>query len=292
MDLLAGYGAFHWVATWANPGLDAFFRIVTDLGSHTLYYFVCAPLFWVVDRRQASVLFLLIMVSAYVNTAVKLGFNTPRPNPALARVIDLRPLQEHSASFPSGHTQGAVVFWGFVALWIARRWVSVLCALMIVLISFSRIYLGAHFPIDVLGGLILGAATMWIAPRPLLQLAERNFEGTAQFVGAALLASLAATVLSRDPSLAMLSGCLLGFFLATVWLPQPAAVRASTPQRVAAAGVGVLILAPVAGIIAKLAAQPLALFVAISLLWVVTLWVYPHALARILPAPAAAFESE
>lgn len=288
MEFLSGYGAFQWVATWATPGLDTFFRVVTDMGSHTLYYLVCAPLFWVVDRRRASVLFLLIMVSAYVNTAAKLGFDTPRPDPALARVIDLRPFQAHNPSFPSGHTQGAVVFWSFIALWVARRWVSALCVLMIALISFSRIYLAAHFPIDVIGGLILGATILLIAPRQLARWADRDFEASTALIAVALLVSLAATLLSGDPSLALLSGCFLGFFLGTVWLPQPVLGWGSMAQRVTAVVVGFVIFAPIAGFLEKLTDRPLALFLAVSALWVSTLWAYPYALARILPAPATA----
>jgi len=284
MDFLTGYSAFHWVATWANPGFDVFFRIITDLGSHALYYLVCAPLFWVVDRRQASLLFLLVLISAYLNTVVKLGFATPRPDPALARVMDLRPFEAKNPSFPSGHTQGAVVFWAFLAVWVARRWMSAVAFVMVSLVAFSRVYLGAHFPIDIVGGVILGIGTLVVVAPLLRSWVERDLIANPTIVGPLLVSALAATLLTNDPSLAMLSGCLLGFVVATVWLPQPPPLGGNTRQRTLAALVGVLIMAPCAAAIETAHGNALLLLAAVTFLWIVALWVYPHALSRFLAA--------
>src|SRR6266852_709058 len=168
MEVLTGYAVFHWIATWANPFCDVVFQIATNLGDHTFYYLAIVPLFWVVDRRRACILLLLLLASGYVNTLAKLFVHTARPDPQLTRVLDFRPYQSGSTAFPSGHAQGAVVFWGYVAGWVGRRWFSLLAAVLVLLIAFSRLYLGVHFPIDVVGGLVLGGGLLIGVP-PLLE---------------------------------------------------------------------------------------------------------------------------
>ncbi len=290
MDFLTGYAAFHWVATWAHPSLDVFFRIITDLGSHVLYFVVCAPLFWVVDRRRASVLFLLVLFSAYINTFAKLGFGTPRPDPALARVVDLREFQAHSPSFPSGHTQGAIVFWYFVAAWAGRRWVSLLAIAMMILVGFSRIYLGAHFPIDVLGGFVLALLSLrWLWP-PLHRWVDNDLSSNVLWLMPAVIVAVAAALLTHDSSLALLGGCLLGFVASTVWLPPAPEIAASSQQRALAVALGIVVLAPVATLIQQARGNALLLLVSVAAMWVLSLWLYPHVLARFLSSQAAGTE--
>jgi len=288
MDLLTGYAAFDWVATWANPTLDVIFRIITDLGSHALYFVVCAPLFWVVDRRRASTLFLMVLVSALLNTFAKLGFDTPRPDPELARVVDLRPFQTGNPSFPSGHTQGALVFWACVAMWAQRRWVTGLAVAMTFLVAFSRVYLGAHFPIDILGGLVIGAVTLFAGSKPVDGWAHRDFRDGTPLVVTTIAVSFLTTLMTRDPSMALLTGCLLGFFIGAVWLPQQPLRLESTQQRLAVAITGVVVLAPVAAMLEYAREDALLLCVAVTVLWVVSLWVYPQIIARIWGVEARA----
>jgi membrane-associated phospholipid phosphatase len=96
-----------------------------------------------------------------IHSVVKLMVNRPRPTPDLVRVFR----DEPGYSFPSGHAFFAVVFWGFLTyLALTRlrsRSLRVLASsgstVMILLTGASRVYLGAHWPSDVLGGYILGA---------------------------------------------------------------------------------------------------------------------------------------
>jgi membrane-associated phospholipid phosphatase len=175
MEVLTGYAVFHWIATWANPFCDAFFRALTDLGNETFYYLAIAVLFWLADRRRAGVLLLLLLLSGYVNTFAKLWAHTPRPDPGLIRVLDFRPYQSGNPAFPSGHAQAAVVFWAYLASWVERGGFSVIAALLVLLISFSRLYLGVHFPIDIVGGALIGAALMLILRRPLERWSQSDF---------------------------------------------------------------------------------------------------------------------
>jgi hypothetical protein len=75
---------------------------------------------------------------------------------------------ETSPSFLSGHTQGAVVVWGYLAYHIKKSWFRVFAVLIFLLIGFSRMYVGVHFPQDVIGGFIVGVVylILWILLEP------------------------------------------------------------------------------------------------------------------------------
>ena len=283
MEVLTGYAVFHWVATWANPYCDVFFRAITDLGYHTFYYLVIAPLFWVVDRRRASVLFLLILASGLLNTAAKLLVHTPRPDPLLARVLDLRPYHSGSNAFPSGHAQNAVVFWIYAAWWVGRRWFSGLAVAMVALISFSRLYLAVHFPIDVVGGLAIGAAVMLLLPPVLERWSQFEFRlGMAGSLGLTVV-SVAPALAARDLTLAVIGGSLLGFMVGAVWLPQRLLAFRNTAQLWLCLAGGLLLLAGLSVAFDTFPTTvPLLLYARFALLWTAALWLYPQLLHRVL----------
>jgi undecaprenyl-diphosphatase len=98
-----------------------------------------------------------------VNQLVKLIFRRPRPDQALHLI------EQGGYSFPSGHAMGSIITYGaliFLMLRLskksAHKWVSLLFfTLLIILIGISRVYLGVHYPSDIIGGYSLGAA--WLA---------------------------------------------------------------------------------------------------------------------------------
>lgn len=83
----------------------------------------------------------------------------PRPDPSagVARLVEAT-----GPGFPSGHAQGSTAFWGWLAVEYPRPWFVALAAAMIVAISLSRVYLGVHFPGDVVGGWVLGLAVVLV----------------------------------------------------------------------------------------------------------------------------------
>ena len=123
--------------------------------------FVVAAIFWLLKYYRETIFVLLTPVAAAINFVVKLIVDRPRPDGSLVHVLD----RELDPSFPSGHVNFYVVFFGFLiaAMFFTPKiplWIRVLVALfstaMIISISFSRIYLGAHWATDVLGGYLLG----------------------------------------------------------------------------------------------------------------------------------------
>jgi|ERR1700687_4175975 len=281
MDLVSGYAIFDWINGWANPYCDACFRAATDLGYHTFYYLAVAPLFWVVDRRRAGVLFLLILASGYLNTVAKLAFHTPRPDPHLARVLDMRPYQSGSNAFPSGHAQNAVVFWGYAAQWVGRGWFSLLAAVLVAVISFSRLYLAVHFPIDIIGGLVIGLTIMLGLPRILERWSRSDFALNRGLAVATVVGTLVLTFATADATLAAISGSLIGFLTGAVWLPQ-VPLDFGTPARATlAAGIGVALLVAASAVFETLPHAPIALYLQVVAMWVLALWIYPQLLYRL-----------
>jgi membrane-associated phospholipid phosphatase len=283
MEMLTGYAVFHWIATWANPYGDVFFRAITDLGYHTFYYLVIAPLFWVVDRRRASVLFLLILASGLLNTGGKLLVHTPRPDPHLVRVLDFRPYQSGSNAFPSGHAQNAVVFWIYVAWWVGRRWFYGLALAMVVLISFSRLYLAVHFPIDIVGGLVIGTAIMFLLPPVLERWSQSDFCLSTAGSLSLTVASVTLALAASDLTLAAIGGGLLGFMAGAVWLPQRSLVFRNAAQLwlCLAGGLVLLVGLSVAFDIFP-TTMPLLLYARVAVLWIAALWFYPQLAHRVL----------
>ena len=143
--------------------LDEFFRAITTLGGQAHIYIVPFVI-WSLSYRAGSRMLLTLLLSAFVNFALKDVFAQPRPFDLEPRI---GPDREFGFGAPSGHAQHTLIEWGLIAAWVGRRWFSVLAALLIVLIGFSRVYLGVHFPTDVLAGLLLGVG--WAAGLCLLR---------------------------------------------------------------------------------------------------------------------------
>jgi hypothetical protein len=71
-------------------------------------------------------------------------------------------IAEKLGGFPSGHAQNSLVLWIIIASWVTKKWPYIVAAFVCLLIGFSRIYLGVHFPTDILGGWIIAALILCI----------------------------------------------------------------------------------------------------------------------------------
>ena len=137
-----------------SPALDLLFKFFSYLGTED-FLLVAVPLvYWCVSRQYGARLIALFIVSTYAVSYIKVAINEPRPFSVDPRIKMLDTVND--ASFPSGHTQGAVVVWGYLATAFKRRWLTILSIALIVFIPLSRIYLGVHYPTDVLGGYVIG----------------------------------------------------------------------------------------------------------------------------------------
>ncbi len=144
--------------SFASPILDAVVLVITNFGGEQAYVALLVLTFIGVDANVGRRLASYFLAGAYGMELLKDLFATPRPfevDPTVARsqaAIDSAP----GASFPSGHALLVTVFWGLAASYVRRGWFTALAVLLIVLVSLSRLYLGVHFPSDVVGGVLLG----------------------------------------------------------------------------------------------------------------------------------------
>jgi len=149
-----GIDLIHTIQLMHGPALDATFGAITFLGDEEFFLILLPLVLWCVDFSAGARLALVFLLSVYANTGLKELFAHPRPF-ELDPTVQLRDAGGYG--LPSGHSQGAVVVWGFIAATFRETWLWVVAILLMVLIGFSRIYLGVHFPTDVLAGWAVGA---------------------------------------------------------------------------------------------------------------------------------------
>ena len=144
-------------------------KFFSFLGQEEFYLLVAPVLFWCIDPGLGLRAGVGLMISSGVNACLKLGFNDPRPywlHPGVQTFA-----AETSFGAPSGHAQNAVVVWGIIAAWVRKTWFWIVAVIVMFMIGLSRMYLGVHFPSDVVIGWIVGAILLWTILRfekPLL----------------------------------------------------------------------------------------------------------------------------
>lgn len=161
----------HWLAARRSDGLTGFMRAVSHV--HQTKWLLLATACvaaWHVRRRAWTRLAQLAVVPAgmLLNAGLKKLFQRPRP------VLDDPLVVLMTLSFPSGHAAASTVFYGALCALAFERWRSrrarrvavALAVAMVLLVTFSRVYLGAHYLSDVVAGVAVGTVclAMFLAP--------------------------------------------------------------------------------------------------------------------------------
>lgn len=147
------------IQSFSNPFLDIIFQMITMLGEEKFLIIIMAIIYWCVDKETGYKMAFALITCTAVNLSLKEIFAIPRP----IGEPGIRSLRLHTAtgySFPSGHTQSTSAFWTFLMGHLRRGWLYILGPCIIVLVGVSRMYLGVHTPLDVVGGAIIGF--LWI----------------------------------------------------------------------------------------------------------------------------------
>lgn len=140
-----------------NPALNALFLLITRLGEEIVVLTILLVQYWCLDKRTGLRIGLFYFAGSWLGQLLKLVFLVPRPFAADARLL---PLEEAVGtatgySFPSGHTCGAVSLAMGLGLSHKKRWLWICMGAYVILIGLSRMYLGVHTPVDVLGAILL-----------------------------------------------------------------------------------------------------------------------------------------
>jgi membrane-associated phospholipid phosphatase len=169
VDILFGTGAIEALQSVLSPTLDLLFIFFALLGEHYIYMSLIAITYWCFNKRAGVQISYVLLLSAYLNYWLKMSFRMDRP-PSEYRII-LK--DDVSYGFPSGHSQSAVTFWGWVGLKIKKAWAHIIFFALIFLIGLSRIYLGVHYLGDVLGGMLFGAVFLIVAYKAIPHLESK-----------------------------------------------------------------------------------------------------------------------
>jgi membrane-associated phospholipid phosphatase len=149
----------------ANPGWTRTNRVLTDWvwDPWTMRAITAVIVLWLLVRRERTPA-LWVAVTAAAGTVLQQGVKAAldRPRPHWANPVD----SAHYAAFPSGHALTVTVTFGLL-LWMLKlhgapaawqRLAAAVAAVSVLGVGFTRLYLGVHWPTDILGGWLLGAA--------------------------------------------------------------------------------------------------------------------------------------
>lgn len=153
-------GLFSFILKLYNPYLDLFFNLITYIGS-SVFWILLIVLLWLKNKKKISLhlLYAFILDTASI-LLLKFVFLRQRPFEVFDLGIDI----EIGPSFPSGHTERA--FSGAFVLSNYYKKYRILFYSLSILVAFSRVYIGLHFPLDILigaiNGILFGAVSLLI----------------------------------------------------------------------------------------------------------------------------------
>lgn len=153
------------------------FNLLTYLGDEKLFVVIALIVFWCFSKRGGQYLLTAGFGLSSVGQSLKMLFRVPRPwhlgNPpfegsdpvargtqqfdgVLGKVTKALGTGADGWSFPSGHTLISMGTYGGLAAWFRSGWVKAIGIFLVILIPFTRMYLGVHTPLDIISALLLG----------------------------------------------------------------------------------------------------------------------------------------
>lgn len=151
------------------PVLNEFMLLITHLGEETAFLAIALIVFWCVDKYEGYYLMGVGLFGNMANQFLKITCRVPRPwvrDPNFHALEAAIP-EAGGYSFPSGHSQTAVGTFGCIAVTRKNKLLRGICIALMILVPFSRMYVGVHTPADVLVGSAM-ALVMVFAFRPLM----------------------------------------------------------------------------------------------------------------------------
>ncbi len=217
-----------------TPLLDGLFGAITYLGDEMVFMAIAIILYWCVSKKWGYYLLCVGFFGTLVNQFAKILCRVPRPwvrDPGFSIVESARAAAT-GYSFPSGHAACITSSMGCIARFSGKKWLRAVCIAVLLLVCFSRMYLGVHYPTDVAFSIVVGLILVFAA-YPLFAKSDENPQSVYWTVAVLTLLALAYalfTELHRFPAdtdpenLAsavksgwMLTGCGAGMLL-SLWI--------------------------------------------------------------------------
>jgi membrane-associated phospholipid phosphatase len=147
------------LGSWLKTPMEIF----SFFGTEYFFLLLLPVLYWCVEASLGLKVGIILLLSTSLNDALKIALHGPRPYWISPDVFGYA--SETSFGVPSGHAQIAVGVWGTLATRVRKGWGWLIAVLVILLIGISRLYLGVHFPLDVILGWMIGALLLWLVLR-------------------------------------------------------------------------------------------------------------------------------
>jgi hypothetical protein len=143
------------IQSFKNPILNIIFIVITMSTEVPVILVIASILYWCVNKNYGQRLLFALTGNIALNTGVKEFFKAPRPI-GVEGIESMRTSTATGYSFPSGHTQTGTTFWVSIMSIFKNKYLYVFGTIIFLSIGISRLYLGVHWPIDVLFGWIFG----------------------------------------------------------------------------------------------------------------------------------------
>lgn len=187
--------------------------VVTGLGDPAFLVVLAVAVYWLgpryelLDRRAGAIVVATTFLALSATLFLKYGFDMPRPPP------DVMLIDEDGAGFPSGHATAAAATYAALAVYLdrwkraTRYWIA---TVLIVVVALSRVFLGVHYFVDVVVGIVVGvlalAAVRWVG-------SESLSKAFAMSVPIALGGTLLAETTEAALQVGLVSGGAIGWWL-------------------------------------------------------------------------------
>jgi len=135
-----------------------FISLISSTKSYLLIVPIIAAFFYIKHYRKEAFFTIFIVLGNILNPLIKYIVNRARPTSDIANILE----SKTNSSFPSGHAMGAIIFYGFLVYLVwklpfkHKKFITTILVSFIILVGISRIYLGVHWPTDIIGAYIIG----------------------------------------------------------------------------------------------------------------------------------------
>ncbi|MBN2878149.1 MAG: phosphatase PAP2 family protein [Clostridia bacterium] len=157
-----------------SPLLNKIVEYITISAEETVLILFMCIVYWCISRENGYKLILSIIFASASSAALKLIFKVERPWIKDERIVPIRTETAGGYSMPSGHTQTGASLWFSLQRSFRKTWLTIIAYTMMLLIAFSRVYLGVHTPQDVLAGLGFAVVGVLISHFAVNKALEKN----------------------------------------------------------------------------------------------------------------------
>ena len=147
-------GIISFLQSFSSDLLNSVMMIITSFGSLYILLFFVLLIYWCYNKDIGYKLAIIMSCSFVLNSIVKGLVQTGRPI-GVDGIVSIGTYTAPGYSFPSGHTQNITTFGTSLFIFTRNKLLFIVSIVLIILVSISRLYLGLHWPIDILGGFIL-----------------------------------------------------------------------------------------------------------------------------------------